>query len=226
MIQLNRKSGLTTIRRTLFRLKAAKARKWIKLSQQIQGWLTEVEAAELFYLARRLTPANGPRVVELGSWQGKSSVILAGGLLGKKEARLYCVDPFGCDENSEYQKKYYDPLVAGTMETGEQIFSSNLKKSGVAHIVTPLKGYSFEFADTWSVPIDLLFIDANHEYESVARDFQMWVRHVKRGGIVAFHDANGVWPGPTRVVEESLIATNFGRVHKADSVAWASKRFT
>lgn len=224
MIRLNRKSGLTTIHRTLFRLKAVKARKWIKLSQQIQGWLTEVEAAELYHLARKLTPANGPRVVELGSWQGKSSVMLAGGLLGKKDARLYCVDPFGCDENSEYQKKYYDPLVVGTPETGEQIFSSNLQKSGVAQIVTPLKGYSFEFADTWSVPIDLLFIDANHEYESVARDFQMWVRHVKRGGIVAFHDANGVWPGPTRVVEESLIAANFGQVHKADSVAWASKR--
>jgi MMP 1-O-methyltransferase len=217
-------SRRTLVRRAMLRLKLGKNWRWIKLSHQIQGWLTDAEAAELFHLAKYLTPANAPVVVELGSWQGKSSVVLAGGLFGKRDANLYCIDPFGRDESAEYQEKYYDPLLAQESQDVEQIFATNMRKSGVDQIVSAMKGYSFEFAGSWSAPIDLLFIDANHEYEAVARDFQMWMPHVKRGGIVAFHDANGVWPGPTRVVQESLAEFSFGRVHKADSLAWASKR--
>lgn len=224
MVESVREGGRAAVRQAMLRLKLGKSWQWIKLSHDIQGWLTDAEATELFHLAKRRTPTNGPVVVELGSWQGKSSVVLAGGLVGKQGAKLYCIDPFGCDENTEYQRKYYEPLLSRESRTVEQIFASNVKKSGVSHIAVAMKGYSFEFADSWLTPIDLLFVDANHEYEAVARDFQMWIPHVKPGGIVAFHDANGVWPGPTRVVDESLTAVKFGRIHKADSVAWAYKR--
>jgi glycosyltransferase involved in cell wall biosynthesis/predicted O-methyltransferase YrrM len=225
LLESVRERGRAAVRRVMLRFKLGKSRRWIELSHEVQGWLTDTEAAELFYLARTLTPSTNPVVVELGSWLGKSSVVLAGGLLGKQNAKMYCIDPFGSDENAEYQQKYYDPLLAGKSQTSEQIFATNAKKSGVTHIVVAMKGYSFDFADSWSVPIDVLFIDANHEYEAVARDFQMWITHVKDGGIVAFHDANGSWPGPTRVVNESLAGFKFGRVHKADSIAWATKRY-
>jgi hypothetical protein len=86
-------SRRTLVRRAMLRLKLGKNWRWIKLSHQIQGWLTDAEAAELFHLAKYLTPANAPVVVELGSWQGKSSVVLAGGLFGKRDANLYCIDP-------------------------------------------------------------------------------------------------------------------------------------
>src|SRR5437879_8176166 len=33
-------------------------------------------------------------------------------------------------------------------------------------------------------PIDLLFIDANHEYRAVLRDFNNWVPLSKRGGLL------------------------------------------
>jgi cephalosporin hydroxylase len=36
--------------------------------------------------------------------------------------------------------------------------------------------------------IDFLFIDADHTYEGVARDFNMYAPLVKEGGVVAFHD--------------------------------------
>jgi hypothetical protein len=72
--------------------------------------LTDGEANSLFEIARCRAPQQDPVVVELGSWQGKSSVLLAAGLLGKSNARLFCVDPFGPDENPEYEAKYYRPL--------------------------------------------------------------------------------------------------------------------
>lgn len=38
-------------------------------------------------------------------------------------------------------------------------------------------------------PYDLLFIDADHTYEGVARDFTRYSPLVSPGGIIAFHDA-------------------------------------
>jgi len=36
--------------------------------------------------------------------------------------------------------------------------------------------------------LDFLFIDADHTYEGVKRDFEMYSPLVRRGGVVAFHD--------------------------------------
>jgi predicted O-methyltransferase YrrM len=37
-------------------------------------------------------------------------------------------------------------------------------------------------------PIDLLFIDADHYYAGVKKDFDLWSPHVRPGGFVVFHD--------------------------------------
>jgi predicted O-methyltransferase YrrM len=38
--------------------------------------------------------------------------------------------------------------------------------------------------------IDLLFIDGDHSYEGVKTDFKTYMRFVKNGGMIAFHDIN------------------------------------
>src|SRR5256884_4232168 len=50
--------------------------------------------------------------------------------------------------------------------------------------------------------IDLLFIDGDHEYEAVRRDFEDWSPHLREGGIIIFHDTNGSWLGPTQLARE------------------------
>jgi predicted O-methyltransferase YrrM len=44
-------------------------------------------------------------------------------------------------------------------------------------------------------PVDFLFIDADHSYDSVKRDFELWSPLVRSGGIVAFHDVKPDYPG-------------------------------
>jgi len=38
------------------------------------------------------------------------------------------------------------------------------------------------------LPIDMLFIDGDHSYEGVKKDFEMYSLFVRKGGIIAFHD--------------------------------------
>src|SRR5581483_8853697 len=182
--------------------KYPEAWKWIVAARSIEGWLSDGEANELFRLARQFAPRQGAIIVELGSWKGKSSVMLAAGLLGKETPRLFCIDPFGRDENPEHQERYYADLLRRDPRDVKQVFRDNIAAFGLQDIVHPLKGYSFEFVTGWQERIDLLFIDANHEYEAVLRDFRQWSAFVKPGGVIVFHDANGRWPGPTRVVSE------------------------
>ncbi|WP_197535048.1 class I SAM-dependent methyltransferase [Thermoproteus tenax] len=45
--------------------------------------------------------------------------------------------------------------------------------------------------------VDFLFIDGDHTYEGVKRDFEMYSPLVRKGGIIAFHD---IVPGPPEYV--------------------------
>lgn len=73
--------------------------------------------------------------------------------------------------------------------------------------------YSHEVAPDWNEPIDVLFIDGDHDYEAVRRDFVDWLPHMKKGAYILLHDSrmqNGAseghfgrgWSGPTRLAEE------------------------
>ena len=54
----------------------------------------------------------------------------------------------------------------------------NTQCQGTVDIVTKMLGG----------PIDLLFIDADHMYAGVKKDFDLWSPHVRPGGFVVFHD--------------------------------------
>ena len=59
-------------------------------------------------------------------------------------------------------------------------------------------GDTFRLLDKWNTPdlvgklekVDFLFIDGDHTYEGVKKDFEMYSPFVRIGGIVALHDIN------------------------------------
>lgn len=154
--------------------------------EAIPGWLSENEAITLYELALGL-PAERPVAVEIGSWLGKSSVVLSKGLKGKRRPALYCIDPFNGDADASDRELYGREMV-GMDRTLEQTFLDNMKKNGVLEIVRPMVAYSFEVAVDFKDPIDLLFIDGNHDYEAVLQDYEQWSPLIKTGGVIAFHD--------------------------------------
>jgi hypothetical protein len=54
--------------------------------------------------------------------------------------------------------------------------------------------WSHEAVVSWSTPIDLLFVDSDHSWAGIDRDWRDRSRHVVTGGAVALHDSRSV-PG-------------------------------
>lgn len=198
--------------------------RWVSVARRIPGWLTDAEANALFEIARSRDSSADVVIVELGSWHGKSSVLLAAGLCSQASARLYCIDPFGQDENPVFQAREYDPLLRRMPYSLEEGFKRTIRRCGVAHVVEAVKGYSYDVVRTWERAIDVLFIDASHHYEAVQRDFQLWSAFVKPGGIVALHDVSPSYPGPSRVMAEDLQPPGYAELQQVDSLAWAVKK--
>jgi len=46
--------------------------------------------------------------------------------------------------------------------------------------------YSERMAEIWGKPIQVLFIDGNHE--EALQDFNAWEKHIVNGGVILFHD--------------------------------------
>lgn len=61
-------------------------------------------------------------------------------------------------------------------------------------------GTSQQYAEIWPRQIDMVYIDAEHTREAVERDIELWMPHVRHGGILAGHDY-GVFEGVTAAVD-------------------------
>jgi hypothetical protein len=154
----------------------------------IDGWLSVDEAIALYELSRGL-PHEQPLAVEIGSWQGKSSVCLATGLRGKWKPRLCCIDPFDASRRRRELGRLYgaraERLGSGICAARS---SPTCAKSACSTSSTCKQGRSHDQAQLWQEPIDLLFLDGDHSYDSVRQDFEDWAPAGAPGGFLCLHD--------------------------------------
>ena len=197
----------------------------------VKGFLKNEEAIRLYELARSL-PHNRPVVVEIGSWLGKSSIVLGSALLKKRAARLYCIDPFDASGDPRSEQRYR--AEASSMASSiRDAFDTNIQRAGIACVVNVFHGYSYDFITTWASEIDMLLIDGDHSFEAVKRDFTDWSPFIKPGGIIAFHDTRFssstpgkkvTHPGPGQVVQQFVLPDpNWERVCHVHSLFVAHK---
>lgn len=93
-----------------------------------------------------------------------------------------------------------DPHLEGSRAAFEQ----NLREAGLAGRVDARIACSSETASGFDEPVGLLWIDGDHSYAGVRRDFEDWFPRLAEGGWIAFHDTVNHWYGPTRLVRELL----------------------
>jgi predicted O-methyltransferase YrrM len=168
----------------------------------IEGWLTEPEARLLYWHAEKAT--KWP-IVEVGSYLGRSTVVLA------TAAAACCVPVIAIDPH-EGELGRLD--VRGP--TFEQ-FRDNLFYSGCHTHVVPMVQRACDVV--WAHPISMLFVDALHDYESVKADAEHFIPALIVDAPVVFHDYDdGRCPewGVTRYVDE-LLASGWTRLGRADN---------
>ena len=190
-----------------------------KRIQTIEGLISEAEAEHLYRLAKDC----GGTIVEIGSWKGKSTVCLALGSKAGAKGKVFAIDP--------HQGTYDDFTGLYSSEGTELIFRENIKRAGVDDIVIPLVMKSEEAANEWTEPVSLLWIDGAHDYENVKLDFALWEPHLKKEGIIAFHDALYCFAHPWRpysgikeiIINSILKSSKFSKVQFCGSMVCATK---
>jgi hypothetical protein len=168
-------------------------------------------------MAAAMAPPTGV-IVEIGSFKGKSTVMLASVAAEYKAGSIVAIDPhtFNNPELAEHR--------AATGSSWHE-FNQNIERAGVAPLVEAHRAFSTDMASNWTRPIRLLWIDGNHTFEGARADFDGFMPSVVPGGIVAFHDALHPFTGPIQVfIEDVLRSDRFGAAGFVGSIAWAQYR--
>lgn len=139
-------------------------------ARDIGGWLTEAQARTLWNEAQRV-PAGG-LIVEIGSHQGRSTVVLAA---GAPQAKVVAVDPF------------VGGAMFGGLATREK-FQANLERTGLTGRVDLRQARSTELRPSWTEPIAFLYIDGKHDYWTLSDDLR-WSEFLPDGARICIHDA-------------------------------------
>jgi hypothetical protein len=184
-------------------------------TQKVPGHLGENEARFLGLLVA-CVPAGGT-IVEIGSFKGRSTVMLAKVAAHYGLGPVVAIDPHNSpillDRHSNPESSSYTD------------FLDSIHAAGVLNHVESHVAYSTNVASTWNRPIRLLWIDGDHSYEAAKKDLDGFFPHLVPFGVVALHDALNAFPGPIRVfVEDVLRSDRFGPAGFVQSIAWAQFR--
>jgi hypothetical protein len=181
----------------------------MRLAGSVEGFLTAKEMEFLALLGA--CPTAEGEVLEIGSFKGKSTVILARAAALVGDWGIVAVDPL-C------------PSGSFTMVDcpWEDEFCANLDRCGVAGLVEFHKAFSTELAKTWDRPLRLLWVDGDHSYEGAKTDLDIFSPHLSPGAIVAFHDMLKPLPGPLLAFANDVLSSRlFGAAGVCGSIGWA-----
>jgi predicted O-methyltransferase YrrM len=186
-------------------------------------WLIGARAAETQTTDRERAAlaaraAGCSRVVEIGVWHGVTTSVLRRAMAA--DGVLWAVDPFprgqlGVSLQRPIARfevgRVRNGLVRWIRATGENAAAIYRRESG--------RG------------VDMIFIDGDHGYEGLARDWRAWSPLVASGGVVCLHDSRST---PQRRIDSagSVVATSeivlkdpaFDLVDQVDSLTIVRRR--
>ena len=147
-------------------------------AKNIPGYLTESEARFLG-LAAACAPGEGA-IVEIGSFKGKSTVMLS------KVSQHYGKGPVVAIDPHNFNSPELEELRTAPDASSYREYLGNLEAAGVSEFVDTRRAYSSDVSVKWNMPIRFLWIDGNHTYQGAKEDYDGFFRHVVPLGILAF----------------------------------------
>jgi hypothetical protein len=149
--------------------------------RDVNGWMTEDQARRLW--DRATATASGQRIVEIGSFQGRSTVVLASA--APAGVGIFAIDPHGGNDRGPQEIEGFVEEAEGDHET----FLANLAAAGVSDRVTHLRKFSDRALDDVPGTIELLYVDGAHRFVPASNDIKMWGAKVVDGGQLLVHDS-------------------------------------
>lgn len=148
----------------------------IAKASEIDGWMSPEALIWLAEQARRRT-----RIVEIGSYKGRSTKALCDNTQGT----VLAIDDFAGPRDVVGQQNVLGDFLGNL---GDH-FGVTLMVDLGSH-----EGAAARHPETF----DMVFIDGDHEYESVRRDISQWLPKIEPGGIICGDDVN--LPGVRRAL--------------------------
>lgn len=124
---------------------------------------------------------NCRQLVEIGVWHGVNTRLFRQVML--PTGVLYAVDPFPRGRIGIQWEKLIAHREASQEANGEVRWLEDYSEHAIVAFTTMTTDL-----------IDFLFIDGDHSYEGVQKDWTLWSPHVAIGGYVALHDSRS-YPG-------------------------------
>lgn len=186
----------------------------VEHASRITGWMRE---GELRWLAKQASERR--RIVEVGSWKGRSTKALAMATPGT----VYAVDNWLESPPSPLaqNRPEFDEISRRGSEAVYQEFCENLRGELNASKLVVVRAESAKAVETvlnllGGPTADMVFIDADHAYDAVKRDILAWRPVLAPGGILSGHDYHRGWQGVIQAVSE-LVPTN----RRHETIWWA-----
>ncbi|MDP8927606.1 MAG: class I SAM-dependent methyltransferase [Actinomycetota bacterium] len=149
--------------------------------EDVQGWLTADQAQRLWEASRGLAPPA--TVVEIGSYHGRSTVVLAHA--APEGVHVVAIDPHAGHDRGP--REIHGTAAAG--QSDHERFLHNLRQGGVAERVRHVRKRSQDALDDVDGPVDLLYIDGAHRFRPALADISGWGARVHEGGTMFIHDS-------------------------------------
>ena len=176
----------------------------------VEGWLTDGQAGLLHAEASRCH--DGDRIVEIGSFRGRSTIVLASAAAPGVE--VVAIDPHAGTDRGPHEFEGY----AEEASQDHVAFNRNLAAAGVGDRVRHVRAFSDDALALVDDPVTVLYIDGAHRYAPARNDIRSWGARVAPGGSLLIHDAFSS-AGVTRAIaRELLLGARFRYVDRSRSL--------
>ena len=177
----------------------------------VDGWMSSEQIARLYGAVLRCNA--GDQVVEIGSYRGRSTIVLASA--AADGVAIVAIDPHagtdrGPDEIAGFEAE---------ADADHDVFIANLTAADVADRVHHLREFSDSALAEVSGAVTVLFVDGAHRYAPARSDIHRWGARVDAGGTLLVHDSFSSVGVTLAIGRELLLGRRFRYVGRTRSLA-------
>lgn len=155
-------------------------------------------------------------VVEIGCLYGRTSLAICKGAeeIGKKSVHIDYLFQYPDLETCRLggYDKYPSPVnIEDAFSKSTHLeFIRNFIKNDLFDNTIIIASKSEQAREIWNLPIKFLFIDADHSYDGVKKDFDLFEPFLVEGGYLALHDVDPQGhPGVVQFYNEIMATGNY-----------------